>query len=158
MESLAVLVAILFLIAIFAGPFAIAISSPRLKYRMSSKQGFIWMILRILRQLLHFVATTLGFFIGSQLIGLAVSAGKLIGVFAVVTSYIALRREYFPDFYVTRSLFTRLNIPSFSQLKNQKNEEPPVFSADGTEIIRAKKSKRFGRTSGRDGHGPAGQH
>jgi hypothetical protein len=150
MESLAVLVAILFLIAIFAGPFAIAISSPRLKYRMSSKQGFIWMVLRILRQLLHFVATTLGFFIGSQLIGLAVSAGKFIGVFAVVTSYIALRREYFPDFYLVKRFLDRVGI--------KRKELPPVFSADGTEIVRSKKTKRFGRTSGRDGHGPAGQH
>jgi hypothetical protein len=150
MESLAVVVAILLLIAIFAGPIAIAISAPSLKNFLNSKQGYFWAILKILRWLLHFVATTLGFFVGSQLIGIAVAAGKLIGLFAVVTSYIGLRREYFPDFYLAKSLFNRLGI--------KRKEDPTVFSADGTEIIRAKKSKRLGRSSGKDGHGPAGQH
>jgi len=150
MESLAVVVAILLLIAIFAGPIAIAISAPSLKNFLKSKQGYFWAILKILRLLLHFVATTLGFFVGSQLIGIAVAAGKLIGLFAVVTSYIALRREYFPEIYLVKSLLGRLGI--------KRKEDSPVFSADGTEIIRAKKTRRFGRTSGKDGHGPAGQH
>ena len=150
MESLAVVVAILLLIAIFAGPIAIAISAPSLKNLLSSKQGYFWAVLKILRLLLHFAATTLGFFVGSQLIGIAVAAGKLIGLFAVVTSYIALRREYFPEIYLVKSLLGRLGI--------KRKEDSPVFSADGTEIIRAKKTRRFGRTSGKDGHGPAGQH
>jgi hypothetical protein len=150
MESLAVVVAILLLIAIFAGPIAIAISAPSLKNLLKSNQGYFWAILKILRLLLHFVATTLGFFVGSQLIGIAVAAGKLIGLFAVVTSYIALRREYFPEIYLVKSLLGRLGI--------KRKEDSPVFSADGTEIIRAKKTRRFGGTSGKDGHGPAGQH
>lgn len=158
MESLAVVVAILLLIAVFAGPIAIAISAPRIKNFLNSKQGYFWTILKMLRLLLHFIATTLGFFVGSQLIGIAVTAGKFIGLFAVVTSYIALRREYFPEIYFVKSLFNRLGLSRFVFARFKRKEVPPVFSADGTEIIRAKKSKRLGRSSGRDGHGPAGQH
>lgn len=150
MESLAIVVLVLFLIAILAGPFAIAISSPRLKSFLNTKEDFAWGILKVLRAVLHFIATSLGFFVGTQLISLATAPAKLIGLWAIITAYIALRREYFPEFFLVKILLTRLGV--------KRKEEPPVFSADGTEIIRAKKSKRTGRTSGRDSHGPEGQH
>ena len=105
MESLAVVIAFLFLIALFAGPFAIAISSPRLKDALAKQEGVIWLLIKINRKLTHFIAITLGFIVGTQLISLAVTAGKLIGLWAVVSSYIALRREYFPEFYLLRTLF-----------------------------------------------------
>ena len=129
MESLAVLVAIIFLVAIFAGPFAIALTSRKLKRFLSSKTGVGWKVLEILRKILHIVSISLGTLVGFQLISLAVTAGKMIGVLAVVTSYVALRREYFPEVHIFGNLLGKIGI-------NRKN----------------------GRSSGIDGHGPAGQH
>jgi len=129
MESLALLVAIIFLIAIFAGPFAIGLTSKSLKRFLTSTPGFGWKVLDIIRKVLHIFAISIGTLVGFQLISLAVTAGKMIGVLAVVTCYIALRREYFPDVYIFGNLIGKLGI-------NRKN----------------------GRSSGNDGHGPEGQH
>ena len=129
MESLAVLVAIIFLIAIFAGPFAIGLTSKSLKKFLISQTGLGWKVLDIIRKVLHIFAISIGTLVGFQLISLAVTAGKMIGVLAVVTCYIALRREYFPEVYVFGNLIGKLGI-------NRKN----------------------GRSSGNDGHGPEGQH
>lgn len=142
MESLAVLIAVLFIIAIFAGPLAILISSPGIKELLDSKIGFFWMVLKIVRKVVHLLAITLGFMVGTQLIGVAVSAGKLIGVSAVITSYIALRREYFPDFHLLATIGNKLGIR-----KVGPGDHGPKF-----------KWKRNGRSSGDDGHGPGGQH
>lgn len=142
MESLAVLVATLFITAIFAGPLAILISSTRIKDLLDSKAGFFWMVLKIVRKVVHLLAITLGFMVGTQLIGLAVSAGKLIGISAVITSYIALRREYFPDFHLLATISHKLGIR-----KVAPGEHGPSF-----------KWKKNGRSSGNDGHGPGGQH
>jgi hypothetical protein len=54
---------------------------------------------------------------------------RLIGLFAVITSYIGLRREYFPEFFLMSDLFAKFGV-----------------------------SRKNGRTSGKDGNGPAGQH
>jgi hypothetical protein len=54
---------------------------------------------------------------------------RLIGLFSVVTSYIGLRREYFPEFFFMRDLFTKFGV-----------------------------SRKNGHSSGNDGHGPEGQH
>jgi hypothetical protein len=150
MESLALFVAVLLLIAITAGPFAIAISATKVKKAINAKESLAWLAVEIFRKIFHCIAILLGFIFGFQLIFLAVFAGKLIGVWSILTSYIGLRREYFPDFYVVRNMLSQLGI--------KRKEEPRFFSGDGTEIIRAKKTTRFGRTSGRDGHGPGGQH
>jgi hypothetical protein len=98
----------------------------------------------------HGLLIAIGLFIGSWLVNIAETPAKLLGLFSIITSYIALRREYFPDFYILARLLTLLGIKG--------KEEPRIYSADGTEIIRAKNVRRFGRTSGRDGHGPGGQH
>ena len=129
MESLAVLVAIIFLIAIFAGPFAIGLTSKSLKRFLSSKAGIGWKVLEIIRKVLHIFAISIGTLVGFQLISLAVTAGKMIGLLAVVTCYIALRREYFPEVYIFGKLIGKLGV-------RRKN----------------------GRSSGSDGHGPEGQH
>jgi hypothetical protein len=129
MESLAVLVAIIFVIAVFAGPFAIGLTSKSLKRFLSSKAGIGWKVLDIIRKVLHIFAISIGTLVGFQLISLAVTAGKMIGLLAVVTCYIALRREYFPEVYIFGKLIGKLGV-------RRKN----------------------GRSSGSDGHGPEGQH
>ena len=129
MESLAVLVAILFLIATFAGPIAIALTAKTVKRFLNSKAGLVWKTLEVVRKILHIIALSMGTLVGIQLITLAVAAGKVIGFVAVVTSYIALRREYFPEFYLFNNLFKGI-----------------------------RKSQKRGRSSGKDGYGPEGQH
>jgi hypothetical protein len=150
MESLAVLVLILFLIDILAGPIAIALTWPKLVKAISARSRGLALVLTIIRRLVHGLLIAIGLFIGSWLVNIAETPAKLLGLFSIITSYIALRREYFPDFYILARLLTRLGIKG--------KEEPRIYSADGTEIIRAKNVRRFGRTSGRDGHGPGGQH
>ena len=149
MESLAVLVAILFLIDIFAGPFAILLTWAKLVDAINSQSRSIALTLTIIRRSLHGLFATVGVLIGGWLTYLAVTPAKLFGLFSLITSYIALRREYFPDIYIVRFVLLRLGI---------KKDRPQVFSADGTEIIPAKRSRRLGRSSGRDSHGPGGQH
>ena len=129
MESLAVLVAIIFLIAIFAGPFAIGLTSKTLKRFLNSKSGLGWKILEVIRKILHIFAISIGTLVGFQLISLAVTAGKMIGLIAVITCYIALRREYFPEVYIFGNLIGKIGI-----------------------------KRKNGRSSGSDGHGPEGQH
>jgi hypothetical protein len=150
MESLAVFVAILFLTDILAGPIAIALTWSKLVNAITSQSKKVVLLLTIIRRLLHGFLITIGLFIGTWLCFIAVTPAKFFGVFSVVTSYIALRREYFPNFFVVRNLVNRLGIKG--------KEQPAIYSADGTEIVRAKNIKRFGRSTGRDGHGPGGQH
>jgi hypothetical protein len=54
---------------------------------------------------------------------------RLVGVFSIVTCYIGLRREYFPEFFFMRDLFAKFGV-----------------------------IRKNGRSSGNDGHGPGGQH
>ncbi|MEI6552117.1 MAG: hypothetical protein WCN84_02750 [Actinomycetes bacterium] len=150
MESLAYLVVIIFMVTIFSGPFAIALTSHKLVNFLNSKEGIAWAIVNALRKIIHLLAITIGTFLGLSLLAMAVTVPKLIGIYAIVLAYIALRREYFSAFYITRYISSRIGFKS--------KVEPRIYSADGTEIIRAKKSSRFGRSSGRDGHGPEGQH
>ena len=138
------------MVTLFSGPFAIALTSHRLVKFLDSKEGLLWAIINVLRKILHLLAVTIGAFLGMSLVSMAVTIPKLVGIYAIVLAYIALRREYFPAFYVTRYVSSRLGFKS--------KDEPRIYSADGTEIIRAKKASRFGRSSGRDGHGPEGQH
>jgi hypothetical protein len=150
MESLAYLVVIIFMVTIFSGPFAIALTSHKLVNFLNSKKGIAWAIVNALRKIIHLLAIIIGTFLGLSLLAKAVTVPKLIGIYAIVLAYIALRREYFSAFYITRYLSSSLGFKS--------KDEPRIYSADGTEIIRAKKASRFGRSSGRDGHGPEGQH
>jgi hypothetical protein len=70
----------------------------------------------------------MGVLIGTWLAFIAVTPAKLFGLFSIVTSYMALRREYFSDFFILGDLFKG-------------------FGLKGNN----------GRSSGRDGHGPGGQ-
>ena len=131
MESLAIVVVMLFLIAILAGPISIALSSTFLKSRLDSKASLGIVILNLIRKAVHLIVVAFGNLIGVQFLLIAglPLIPRLVGLFSVVTCYIGLRREYFPEFFFARDLVAKLGI-----------------------------SRKNGRTSGNDGHGPEGQH
>ena len=131
MESLALFVAMLFLIALLAGPLSIALSSQFFKSRLETKSSLSIMILNLLRKLVHLVLIAVGTLIGVMWLFIPELPlfPRLIGLFSVVTSYIGLRREYFPEFFFMRDLFAKFVV-----------------------------SRKNGRSSGNDGNGPAGQH
>jgi hypothetical protein len=142
MESLAVLVLMLFLIDILAGPVAIALTLPKLVNAISSQSRGLSLVLTIIRRLVHGLLISIGIFMGSWFVNIAQTPAKLLGIFAIITSYIALRREYFPDFYLLANISNKLGIR-----KVGPGEHGPKF-----------KWRRNGRSSGNDGHGPGGQH
>jgi hypothetical protein len=142
MESLAVVVAILFLIDILAGPMAIALTWQKLINAITSQSKSVSPVLTIIRRLLHGFLVTLGGFVGTWLCFIAVTPAKLFGLFSLITSYIALRREYFPDFHLLAIIANKFGIR-----KVGPGEHGPSI-----------KWKRNGRSSGNDGHGPGGQH
>lgn len=131
MESLAYFVAILFLIALLAGPLSIALSSQFVKSRLETKASLVIVLLNLLRKFTHLVLVAFGNLIGVMwlLIAEIPLIPRLIGLFSVVTSYIGLRREYFPELFFIRDLFAKFGV-----------------------------SRKNGRSSGNDGHGPEGQH
>ena len=131
MESLAFFVAILFLIALLAGPLSIALSSQFVKSRLETKSSLAIVILNLLRKFIHLIVVAVGNLIGIMwlLITELPLISRLIGLFSVVTSYIGLRREYFPEFFFMRDLLAKFGV-----------------------------SRKNGRSSGKDGNGPAGQH
>ena len=131
MESLALVVTILFLIAVLAGPLSIALSSQFVKSRLETKSSIAIVIFNLLRKFLHLVLVAFGNLIGVQFLFIAglPLIPRLIGLFSVITCYIGLRREYFPDFFFVRDLLAKFGV-----------------------------SRKNGRSSGNDGHGPEGQH
>ena len=131
MESLAIVIVILFLIALLAGPLSIGLSSQFVKSRMESKASLAIVILNLLRKFIHLILVAFGNLIGVQFLFIAglPFIPRLIGLFSVVTCYIGLRREYFPDFFFVRDLLAQFGV-----------------------------SRKNGRSSGNDGHGPEGQH
>ena len=131
MESLAYFVAILFLIALLAGPLSIALSSQFIKSRLETKASLAIVILNLLRKFVHLVLIAFGNLIGVMwlLIADIPLIPRLIGLFSVVTCYIGLRREYFPELFFMRDLLAKFGV-----------------------------SRKNGRSSGDDGHGPEGQH
>ena len=131
MESLAYFVAILFLIALLAGPLSIALSSQFVKSRLETKASLVIVLLNLLRKFIHLILVAFGNLIGVMwlLIAEIPLIPRLIGLFSVVTSYIGLRREYFPELFFIRDLFAKFGL-----------------------------SRKNGRSSGNDGHGPEGQH
>jgi hypothetical protein len=131
MESLAIVVIILFLIAMLAGPLSIGLSSQFVKSRLDTKASLAIVILNLIRKFVHLVLVAFGNLIGVQFLlisGLPL-VPRLVGLFSVVTCYIGLRREYFPEFFFMRDLFAKFGV-----------------------------SRKNGRSSGDDGHGPEGQH
>ena len=109
MESLAIVVLILFSIAFFAGPLAILLSAKKLTQRLESKGGGFKFI-NLLRKLTLVILVILALTTGFQF--LTISGLPLIpratGLFAIVTSYIALRREFFPQTFIVGSLLRKL--------------------------------------------------
>ena len=142
MEGLAYLVVIIFSITLFSGPFAIALTSHRLVKFLNSKEGVLWAIVNVLRKIIHLLAIIIGTFLGLSLIEVAVTFTKFIGAYAIVLAYIALRREYFPDFHLLATIGNKLGIR-----KVGPGDHGPKL-----------KWKKNGRSSGKDGHGPGGQH
>ena len=142
MKSLAVLVLIIFLIDIVAGPIAIALTLPKLVNAISSQSKGVSMVLTVFRRLVHGLLITIGFLIGAWLAYIAVTPAKLFGIFSIVTSYIALRREYFPDFHLLANISSKLGVRRVAP-----GEHGPT-----------NKWKKNGRSSGKDGHGPGEQH
>jgi uncharacterized Tic20 family protein len=142
MEGLAYLVVIIFSIALFSGPFAIALTSHRLVKFLNSKEGVLWAIVNVIRKIIHLLVITIGTFLGLSLMAMTVTVSRLIGLYAIVLAYIALRREYFPDFHLLATIGNKLGIR-----KVGPGDHGPKF-----------KWKRNGRSSGDDGHGPGGQH
>jgi hypothetical protein len=131
MESLAIVVIILFLIAMLAGPLSIGLSSQFVKSRLDAKASLAIVILNLIRKFVHLVLVAFGNLIGVQFLlisGLPL-VPRLVGLFSVVTCYIGLRREYFPEFFFMRDLIAKFGV-----------------------------SRKNGRSSGDDGHGPEGQH
>jgi hypothetical protein len=130
-ESLAIVIVILFLIALLAGPLSIGLSSQFVKSRMESKASIAIVILNLLRKFIHLILVAFGNLVGVQFLfinGLPLFP-RIIGLFSIVTCYIGLRREYFPEFFFMRDLFAKFGV-----------------------------SRKNGRSSGDDGHGPEGQH
>ena len=142
MEGLAYLVVIIFSITLFSGPFAIALTSHRLVKFLNSKEGVLWAIVNVLRKIIHLLAVIIGTFLGLSLMELPTTIVKLIGIYAIVLAYIALRREYFPDFHLLATIGNKLGIR-----KVGPGDHGPKL-----------KWKKNGRSSGKDGHGPGGQH
>ena len=142
MEGLAYLVVIIFSITLFSGPFAIALTSNRLVKFLHSKEGVLWAIVNVLRKIIHLLAIIIGTFLGLSLMELPTTIVKLIGIYAIVLAYIALRREYFPDFHLLATIGNKLGIRRVGP-----GDHGPKF-----------KWKKNGRSSGDDGHGPGGQH
>ncbi len=142
MESLAYLVVIIFMVTIFSGPFAIALTADRLVKFLNTKESVIWAIVNVIRKIVHLLTITIGVLLGMSLISMGVTGPKLIGAYAIVCAYIALRREYFPDFHLLATIGNKLGLR-----KVGPGDHGPKL-----------KWKKTGRSSGDDGHGPGGQH
>jgi hypothetical protein len=88
-------------------------------------------LLDVLRKVVHIILVALGTLVGVQFLvitGLPIFP-RLIGLLSIITCYIGLRREYFPEFFILRVLKAKFG-----------------------------GSRKNGRSSGNDGNGPAGQH
>ena len=142
MESLAVFVAILFLMDVLAGPIAILLTWGKLVRFIISQSKNVVLVLTVIRRIVHGFLVTVGLFIGTWLAYIAVTPAKLFGLFSLITSYIALRREYFPDFHLLALVLNKVGIRKIAP-----GDHGPSM-----------KWKRSGRSSGSDGHGPGGQH
>jgi hypothetical protein len=110
MESLAIVIIFLFSIALFAGPIAILLSSKKLTQRLESKGEGVFKVLNLLRRLILIVLVILAFTTGFQFLtisGLPI-VPRASGLFAIVTSYVALRREFFPETFIVGSLVKKI--------------------------------------------------
>ena len=141
MESLAILGAIVVFTPIISGVFALVLSLPVFAIAINSRSKNVALILTIIRRLIQGFFLLIGLPLSCFLLFIDILPLKFLGLFSLALLYFALHLEYLSK----NSNFRRKKVL-------------PVYSADGSEIIRAKKVKRFGISSGRDGHGPGGQH
>ena len=110
MESLAIVILILFSIALFAGPVAILLSSNKLTQGLESKDEGAFRVINLLRKLTLVVLVILAFTTGFQFLtisGLPI-VPRATGLFAIVTSYIALRHEFFPQTFIVGSFVRKI--------------------------------------------------
>lgn len=95
MESLVIIVAIIFMIALLGGPIA---------YVLTYIPGET-PLAKILRRIPILIITFLSMVVCTQLIFSPIPIlGKTAGIFGLVTDYFAIRREFFPDFYLRKYL------------------------------------------------------
>jgi len=144
MESLARLVVILMLSAFLGGPIAIGLT------RIKTKN----VLLTIVRRLIHAFFIAISVLVGAGLlINREVSLLiHLIGLYAVSMSYIALRREYFPDVRIIAPILAKFGVKLWKKQKRSGNERG---SSHFGPVV---KWRRGGHSGGNDGHGPEGQH
>jgi len=140
-ESLAILGAIVVFFPILSGIISLVLTLRIFVTAINSRSKNVALTLTILRRIIQGFFLLFGFPLACFLLFIDAIPLKFLGLFSLALLYFALHLEY---------------ISKNSNFRGKK--ELPVYSADGTEIIRAKKVKRFGRSSGRDGHGPGGQH
>ena len=147
MESLAVLVAILLLFAFLSGPIAIALTKIRTEH----------FILTIVRKIAHGFFATISLWVGMMFFinsGLPLSV-RIIGLYSLCMGYIAFRREYFPDVRIIAPLLKRFGVNGRTRtaVEGKDSSMNETASKHGPVM----KWRRHG-SSGRDGHGPEGQH
>jgi len=144
MESLARLVVILMLSAFLGGPIAIGLT------RIKTKN----VLLTIVRRLIHAFFIAISVLVGAGLlINREVSLLiHLIGLYAVSMSYIALRREYFPEVRIIAPILAKFGVKLWKKQKRSGNEQG---SSHFGPVV---KWRRGGHSGGNDGHGPEGQH
>ena len=130
--------------AFLGGPIAIGLT------RIKTKN----VLLTIVRRLIHAFFIAISVLVGAGLlINREVSLLiHLIGLYAVSMSYIALRREYFPDVRIIAPLLAKFGVKLWKKQKRSGNE---LGSSHFGPVV---KWRRGGHSGGNDGHGPEGQH
>ena len=111
MESLALAASIILLVALLSGPLSIGLSTNRLRRSLKAKPSLIKTLVNTLRIVVHIVFVALGVLIGGFLLTSDLPlAPRIIGLASVVTSYIGLRREYFPEFLPLQEVMNQLGL------------------------------------------------
>ena len=146
MESLAKLVALMVLTALLSAPLAILIT---LIQRKSTNLAVI-----VLRRILQGVFLALSLFFGLFFFFKLEMPPVIhaIGLYALVLTYIAIRREYFPDVRIIAPLLAKFGVKLWKKQKRSGNEHS---SSHFGPVV---KWRRGGHSGGNDGHGPEGQH
>jgi len=130
--------------AFLGGPIAIGLT------RIKTKN----VLLTIVRRLIHAFFIAISVLVGAGLlINREVSLLiHLIGLYAVSMSYIALRREYFPEVRIIAPILAKFGVKLWKKQKRSGNERG---SSHFGPVV---KWRRGGHSGGNDGHGPEGQH
>ena len=130
--------------AFLGGPIAIGLT------RIKTKN----VLLTIVRRLIHAFFIAISVLVGAGLlINREVSLLiHLIGLYAVSMSYIALRREYFPEVRIIAPILAKFGVKLWKKQKRSGNEQG---SSHFGPVV---KWRRGGHSGGNDGHGPEGQY